>query len=118
MARKDLKDVITLPFVKDIGKGKGKVRTFWNVEPTGDYLTDTNTGLKYGMLALEYMKERDLAPLLGWCVCDMMRSFDDKNKGIEIGFLSFSQVPQWGVVLVQESDTRPNRNCMRRHSAC
>ena len=88
--KKARKDLLKLPFVSE--------KSFWDVKPTGDCLKDEETGSRYGMLALEYMRmDSRNSALLGWCIhgmpkgaiTGMAQTADADNLRIEVSFLSF-----------------------------
>ncbi len=83
-----VKEMMMLPFIKDVGKGRYKKRSFWHINTSGDYLKDTEIGEKYGMLLLDFMRRYDDRTLLTQCVMGM-KSAGDEAKGIEVGFLTF-----------------------------
>ena len=58
---------------------------FWQVSPTGDYLTDTETGTALAERALQVQAATRFPHLLAWILADML---DAERSGIEIGFLS------------------------------
>ena len=60
---------------------------FWDVESSGDYALDCQTGRTYASLALEHMIKRDFVPIFTWAIMDMPRKED--ATGIEVGFLEF-----------------------------
>ena len=74
---------LDLPFIT---KRNDKI-VFWDVEPSGDYAMDCQTGRKYASLALEHMIKEDFIPIFSWAVMDMPRKKD--ATGIEVGFLEF-----------------------------
>ena len=78
-------DITDLPFVADVGKGKKKRRSFWQVRPNGDYTDECLMGEAYAIEALQYIMVTELSPLIGWAVMEMPREKD--RSGIEIGFL-------------------------------
>lgn len=83
--------LLSLPFVREATRAERHAgmapRTFWSVQPSGDYEKDCGTGGLYGKLALDHMIQPNAAPLLKWAVIDMMRLGRDLT-GIEVGFLT------------------------------
>ena len=83
--------ILSLPFVRATTRAERRAgmapRTFWSVQPSGDYAKDCGTGALYGKLALDHMIQPNAAPLLKWAVIDMMRLGRDPT-GIEVGFLT------------------------------
>jgi hypothetical protein len=82
-----LHPITILPFVKDAApKSRSDLRrSFWHVEPTGDYGEDCRIGHRYAIEYLRYeLGERESPGYLGWIVKDM----PDKFGGIEVGFLN------------------------------
>lgn len=47
--------VTDLPFVKDLGKGKDKRRSFWHVKPTGEDIADIAIGKAYAVELIQYV---------------------------------------------------------------
>lgn len=83
--------VLALPFVCDrdedeLEDGEAR-RSFWSVQPSGNYGADCETGARYAALALDHMTRAKLPQLLQWAVFDMM-SLDRPYCGIEVGFMS------------------------------
>ena len=73
-----------LPFIR---KGKrGRIESYWDVKPTGDYCRDSATGTEYALhfMAASYQRElgTDLLPI----VRDMAKAGDFGN-GIAFSFL-------------------------------
>jgi hypothetical protein len=83
----DLKKIMALPFIAEIGERKNKKRIHWCVKATGDYFNDCEIGRKYGALALKCMKETGYTPLFAECVKEMKTN--KEITGIEVGFLNF-----------------------------
>lgn len=88
----DLPCTASLPFVRratpeEISDGSFPL-IFWNVDPSGDYNADFETGSSYARSALSYMVSKSFTPLLGWVVSDMMRVKRD-HSGVEIGFMNY-----------------------------
>jgi hypothetical protein len=83
--KKTVADMMTLPFIADIGPKKDKKRGFWNVKPSGDYIKDCNTGAEYAFLYLAHCQRYQSTHILTWIVNEMPRDF----TGVEVGFLSF-----------------------------
>ena len=86
IAQPNPNEVTSLPFVADIGTGRSKERSFWHVQPTGDYGTDCATGERYAHQAVMYIRLTGFRPLLGWVLFAMPNK--DTRTGIEVGFLS------------------------------
>jgi len=88
--------VLALPFVRNTTlreQAAGAApRSFWDVQPTGDYGPDCATGARYAALALDFMVAVNSPQILQWTVCDMMTA-GRAHSGIEVGFLStFGQI--------------------------
>lgn len=83
--------VLALPFVRDTTlreQAAGAApRSFWSVQPTGNYGPDCATGARYAALALNFMVAANSPQILQWAVCDMMTA-GRSHSGIEAGFLS------------------------------
>lgn len=83
--------VLALPFVRDTTlreQAAGAApRSFWSVQPTGNYGLDCATGARYAALALDFMVAANSPQILQWAVCDMMTA-GRSHSGIEVGFLS------------------------------
>lgn len=83
--------VLALPFVRNTTlreQAAGAApRSFWDVQPTGDYGPDCATGARYAALAIDYMVAANSPQILQWAVCDMMTA-GRAHSGIEVGFLS------------------------------
>lgn len=79
----DKNDDPDLPFIK---KRNSRI-VFWDVQPSGDYALDCQTGRKYASLALEHMLKEDFIPIFTWVIMDMPRKED--VTGLEVGFLEF-----------------------------
>jgi hypothetical protein len=83
--------VLALPFVRQTTlreQAAGAVpRSFWDVQPTGNYGPDCATGARYAALALDFMVAANSPQILQWAVCDMMTA-GRAHSGIEVGFLS------------------------------
>ena len=80
-------DVAHLPFVKDLKKKQatkdGRRRSFWHVNPTGDYEIDCLTGKAYAIALLQYeMNNGGPGNFLNWISKDM----PSETSGIEVGF--------------------------------
>ncbi len=68
-----------LPFVSD--------KNFWNVTPTGDHQEDCQTGVRYAMLLVHWMREHrydDGIPILGLITLDMPAG--EAHGGLKVGF--------------------------------
>jgi len=74
---------LDLPFVT---KRNDQI-VFWDVESSGDYALDCQTGRTYASLALEHMIKEDFVPIFTWAIMDMPRK--EYATGIEVGFLEF-----------------------------
>lgn len=103
--------VLSLPFVRDTSRAEQRAglppRLFWNVEPSGDYSADCETGAHYARLALDYMTKDSFSGLLGWAVFDMMRP-GPAHSGIEVGFLSvFGRHAMVANMLISEHQKAP-----------
>ncbi len=88
--------VLALPFVRNTTlreQAAGAApRSFWDVQPTGDYGPDCATGARYAALALDFMVAVNSPQILQWAVFDMMTA-ERAHSGIEVGFLStFGQI--------------------------
>lgn len=68
-----------LPFVQDLSND---TRSFWVVNPCGDYSLDCALGRQYAYQTLEYIRKNDMTPLLFWIVRDMPKN----HSGIEVAF--------------------------------
>jgi hypothetical protein len=79
--------VPTLPFVADVRIGKGRLRrSFWHVQPSGDFERDNATGVLFARCALAQMRADGMPWLLAWIVKDMPRS--PEHQGLAVGFFS------------------------------
>jgi hypothetical protein len=83
-------EVTQLPFVRDYTKEEKKTgrigRNFWSVKPTGDYLTDCETGHEYAAYAYAYMQNGRMN-VLAQIVFDIMQHGDaERDKGLIVGF--------------------------------
>jgi len=80
----------SLPFVEDrVPKSQTDIRRcFWNVQPTGDYGEDCNTGQKFAIEYLRYQVSFDSGGHLAFIVGHMPR----ETTGIEVGFLSIIDI--------------------------
>ncbi len=80
-----------LPFIRDrapparFTPSSPRPRSFWHVEPTGDYASDLQTGQAYADAAIGFIRATGFRPLLGWIVRDMIAAGQD--SGVEIGFV-------------------------------
>jgi hypothetical protein len=88
--------VLALPFVRNTTlreQAAGAApRSYWDVQPTGDYGPDCATGARYAALALDFMVSSRSPQIFQWAVCDMMTA-GRAHSGIEVGFLStFGQI--------------------------
>lgn len=81
-----MSNITDLPFVADIGKGKKKTRTFWNIHPNGNFQDEYLLGQSYARVAISYMREHGLSLILGRITSDMGKQ--EKRSGIEIGFMA------------------------------
>lgn len=84
------KGPLALPFVKDFAR-QGAVRrterSFWVVEPTGNYAEDIATGHRIAVMALTYARDKDARSVLAPIIYSMVK-IDRKLTGIEVGFVS------------------------------
>jgi hypothetical protein len=88
--------VLALPFVRNTTlreQAAGAApRSYWDVQPTGDYGPDCATGARYAALALDFMVSSRSPQIFQWAVFDMMTA-GRAHSGIEVGFLStFGQI--------------------------
>jgi len=82
-AETDESKTLDLPF---IAKRNDRI-CFWDVEPSGNYALDCQTGRAYASLALEHMIKEDFVPIFIWAIMDMPKKED--ATGIEVGFLEY-----------------------------
>ena len=78
-------EIADLPFIRD-GKRRpnGSRRHFWNVEPSGRYAEDCETGERFALAYLDYLTNNPDCPgVLPMIVADMPREI----TGIEVAFL-------------------------------
>ncbi len=89
--------ITQLPFVCDTPEDEEHRRSFWCATPLadysanpGNYTADCATGDSYGLVALRYMRDYDMPPLLGDVVLAMIRQGRGNGSpdidGIVIGF--------------------------------
>jgi hypothetical protein len=88
--------VLALPFVRNVTPREqaagAATRSFWSIQPTGDYGQDCATGARYAALAFETMASTRTPQILQWAVLDMMTA-GRTHSGIKVGFLSaFGQI--------------------------
>lgn len=76
--------VLMLPFVRDACAAP---RSFWAVQPTGNFIADCAVGSGYAGAALDYIVAANAPEILSWAVFDMMR-LGRARSGVEIGFLT------------------------------
>ncbi|MBQ2260196.1 MAG: hypothetical protein II336_02370 [Loktanella sp.] len=83
--------VLALPFVRDTTAAERALgadpRTFWSVQPSGNFGSDCTVGAGYAEAALDYMVAANAPEILSWAVFDMMR-LPRMRSGVEVGFLS------------------------------
>lgn len=83
--------VLALPFVRDTTPEERALgadpRTFWSVQPSGNFGRDCALGAEYAAVALDYMVVANAPEILPWAVFDMMR-LQRASSGVEVGFLS------------------------------
>lgn len=76
----------SLPFVRDGENG----RSWWSVEPSGDYVADCRTGELHGLAFLDALACGGLGPLRLSQILAGMLAAQDRN-GIVVGFASALQ---------------------------
>lgn len=83
--------VLALPFVRDTTPAERALgadpRTFWSVQPSGNFGRDCAVGAEYAAVALDYMVVANAPEILVWAVFDMM-TLQRPRSGVEVGFLS------------------------------
>jgi len=82
-----------LPFIADIGRGRDKRRSFWNVPPTDDYGHANDVGRQYAADFAQYLKQNPC--LVGsWMLSSIIEDMAqhqrvDATYGYGVGFFAF-----------------------------
>jgi hypothetical protein len=79
------REILSLPFVKEVKYGKEREIVYWCVRSSGDLEKDLNKGWKYGKIALRLLARGHDKSLLVFILLDM-RKYTKKSL-IEFGFL-------------------------------
>ena len=94
-------DILSLPFVRDLDRPRpetGSRRHFWTPRCEGlDFAAGCDLGQDYGLLALRFMADHQLSPLLGWVALDMAgERAAGGERGAVVGFFSvFATLAMW-----------------------
>lgn len=82
-----------LPFVADLGRGRNKRRSFWNVPPTDDYGHANDVGRQYAADFVQYLKQNPFwvgSGTLGTLIEDMAQHpRGEAMHGYAVGFFAF-----------------------------
>ena len=78
------KEILSLPFVEDIGSHPNVTRRFWSVDDPKDYQHDFAIGRYYAQEALRYMLQTNSPYFLTWTIFDMIKQ--GNCAGTEAGF--------------------------------
>ncbi|MBL6749443.1 MAG: hypothetical protein ISP90_02930 [Nevskia sp.] len=93
---KEIRDLLSLPFVRDVKVGSRTGRSFWHVEPTNDYEAAFRAGQEFAAAYLTHFSRGNAFPWFGYLVAEIhaadgfkYSSDSDGTPGYAYGFCNF-----------------------------